>query len=252
MEDPVTPAPAGNESPNPAAAQATPQEPAASASDKVPDQKPSEPPEQEHDWKARFDGTSQAHKQLSEEHQQVIDTNVKLVEKNPGLLNDLAASNPKLADQVSKKLYDKDYSTYQKDQELEALKNSDPDRYAQEKRISKIEERDAQRTEAERKAFLQSKGIKDNEFDPAYQKVKKELETLSPQYVEDNPTQAWEKAYQLAYPSSSDPQADKVAADLAGNTSRKGGLSAMLDHRPSKLTPEAQAFKDKMSTLTGK
>src|SRR3990167_4513516 len=235
MADDVTPAEAGNITPEKetlAAALATPQEP-----ETTPEPKPTDPPKQEHDWKVRFDGESQAHKSLSEEHQQVIDANIKLVEKNPDLLNDLAESNPKLADQVSKKLYDKPYESYRKEQELEELKSSDPDRYSQEKRIQKIEERDATRTEAERKTFLQSKGIKDNEFDPAYQKVKAELQTLNPQFVEDNPTQAWEKAWQLAYPTGGNPLKEQADAALAGNTNKKGGLSAMLDHRPSKLSP---------------
>lgn len=249
MEDHVNPAiPAGNESPNPAAAQATPSgQPAAQAPATPPAPTPTEPPSQEHDWKNRFDEASKASKQLSEEHQQVIDTNVKLVEKNPALLDDLAETNPKLADQVSKKLYDKDYSTYRKDKELEAMKSSDPDRYEQEKRLRKIEQRDSERTETERKAFLQSKGIKDNEFDPAYQKVKRELETLNPQFVEDNPTLAWEKAYTLAYPTGIDLQKQQADANLASNASKKGGLSAILNHTPSKLTPEQQAFKDKLA-----
>lgn len=256
MDTTVNPADAGNNPPatEPStAAQANPSE-NKTGSEPASGQgsTPSEPPaNQEHDWKKRFDGVSQDHKQLSEEYQQTIDTTVKLVEKNPDMLDSLAETNPKLADKVSKKLYDKSYDSYRKDKELEELKTSDPDRYAQEKRLRKIEIENATRTEEERKSFLKSKGIKDNEFDPAYQKVKTELETLNPQFVEDNPTQAWEKAYQLAFPTGVDSQKSAADANLASNTSKPGGSSAVINHGASKLTPEAQAFKDKMSTLTG-
>jgi hypothetical protein len=245
METIVNPAEAGNNAPQGelAAAIATPPETAETPA--TPELNPSEPP-QEHDWKKRFEGTSQAHKQLSEEHQQVIDTNVKLVEKNPDLLEHLAESNPKLADQVSKKLHGKDYSTYLKDIELENLKGSDPEKYEQEQRLRKVEQREKERIETDRKEFLKSKGIKDNEFDPAYQKVKAELEALNPQFVEDNPVEAWEKAYRLAFPGGN-AQTQQSAAALAANTNKTGGLSAMLSQRPSKLSPEQQAFKDKMS-----
>lgn len=252
MEDTVTPAPAGNESPNPEAAPATPPE-TVTPPETPTKETPADPSDkQEHDWKKRFEGTDQAHKRLSEEHQQVIDTNIKLVEKNPELLDTLAETNPKLADQVSKKLHDKSYSDYRKDKELEALKTSDPDRYEQEKRIRKIEKRDSERTEAERKAFLKDKGIKDNEFDPNYQKVKQQLDIMNPAYVEDNPSEAWEKAYQLAFPAGANPEDAKKDFALAGNTNKKGGLSAILNHKPSKLSPEAQAFRDQMGALSSK
>jgi len=256
MDTTVTPATAGNEPPakeNPEAAKATPPEKSTEfALAKTEQLNQTEPPVQEHDWKKRFEGTSQAHKQLSEEHQQVIDSNVKLVEKNPELLNDLADTNPKLADQVSRKLYDKSYDSYRKDKELESLKKSDPDRYAQEKRIKTLEERDATRTESDRKDFLKSKGIKDNEFDPAYKKVKAQLNMFNPEYVEESPSEAWSKAYQLAFPSSASTEKTKEDAALAWNSSKRGGLSSILSHKQSTKSPEAQAFADKLSMLTSK
>lgn len=252
----VNPADAGNKPPaveTPEAAPANPVEtPAAPEPGAPATPTPAEPPKPEHDWKDRYDKASQASKQQSEEAQAVIDSNVKLVEKNPELLDDLAESNPKLADQISKKLHDKDYDTYRKDKELEGLKETDPDKYAHEKRMQKIEGNDAKRTESERKSFLESKGIKDNQFDPSYKKVEAELKMLNPQYVEDNPTEAWAKAYQLAFPSGINPQKTKEDADLAANTNKKnGGLSSILSHKTSEKTPEAKAFGDQMSKLTG-
>lgn len=246
----------GNEKPA-AADEATPKEGEQTPekpTEQVKDETPSNPPNpQEHDWKKRFDGVDQAHKRLSEERVSLIDTNVKLVEKNPDLLEDLAETNSKLADEVSTKLYGKNYQNYRAEKDLESMKDDNPDGYKQEVRLRTLEERESKRVEQARTDFLKSKGISDNEFNPSLKKVQEQVELLNPKFVEDNPERAWEIAYGIAFPSKG-ASAEEIAkaADLASNTNKKGGMSAVIDHRQANLNPAAQAFKDKMSELTGK
>lgn len=257
MEPEVTPAEAGNEQPaateevTPQAGETTPENP---VEGEVEPQKPADPPAQEHDWKKRFDGVDSAHKKLSEEHARVIDVNVKLAEKNPEFLEHLAETDQALADKVSEKLHGKPFVEYKAGLELEGIKDSDPERYAREKRLKELEEREADRIEAEKAKFLEGKGIKVNDFDPSYQKVKNQLEVLNPKFVEENPERALEIAYNLAFPEG-DPnkkaEEERKAEELAANSSKPGGMAATIDHKPAKLSPEAQAFANKMSELTG-
>ena len=259
MDTNVTPATfkeaVGNETPQaapsatPAAGEQTPEKPV------VEEAKPADPTEkpQEHDWKKRFDGVDKDHKQLSEEHGQLIDANVKLAEKNPQFLEDLAETDAKLADKVSQKMHGKSYQDYKESAKLEEMKGSDPEGYDREKRLRSLEEKEAQRITDSRKKFLGEKGVKDNEFDPAYKKIHEQLNLLNPKFVEENPDRALEMAYGLAFPTSSDPAEAAKAAHLANNTSNKGGsMSPKMDTKASPLSPAAQAFRDKMGALTGK
>lgn len=212
---------------------------------------PSENNKQEHDWKGRFDKTSQAHKQLSEKHDRVIDTNVKLVEKNPAMLEDLAETDPDLADEVSKKLHGKSYEDFKKDEELAELKKTDPERYEQEKRLRTLEKQNAKQVQDSIDSFLKDNGIKNNPFDPDYKKIKAELNTFNPQYVEENPVEAWRRAHALAFPGGSNSEDNKKDADLAKNTNSKGGLSTKMEHGQSGKNPDAEAFRNQMSNLLG-
>ena len=208
---------------------------------------------QEHDWKKRFDGVNQANERLTKDYSQLIDSNVKLVEKNPSVLEDLAETNPKLADEVSTKLYGKNYQNYRAQKDLEEMKGDDPEGYKQEVRLRTLEEREAKRVEQARIDFLKSKGISDNEFDPSFKKVQEQVELLNSKFVEEHPDRAWEIAYSIAFPSKGATAEDLAkAAELASNTNKKGGMSAAIDHRQASLNPAAQAFRDKMSELTGK
>jgi len=257
MENNVNPAGAGNGEIPEAAPGANPEEgqPAGGAEDKPSEPNPSEPQAnlQEHDWKKRYEGTSQAHKQLSEKHERTVKAQVKLVEKNPSILDDLADTDPELADEVSQKLHGKSFEEYQKDVELESLRKNDPDAYEREKRLRKTESKLANQEKKERAAFLAEKGIKDSTFDPDYQKLQAELNMLNPAYVEENPIEALKKAHSLAFPGSSDPNKEKADAALAGNTSKKGGLSTGAGTgAPSGKSDGAKAFRNQMAKLTGK
>jgi len=221
------------------------------------EQKPTEsehtelPEKGQDDWKNRYDGTAKAHKQLSEEHQRVVETNVKLVEKNPDLLEDLAETDPALADKVTQKIHGKSYSEYKKNLELEEIREENPERYEQEKRLRMLEEREQARAENAQKSFLKEKGIKENEFDPAYKSVKAQLDVFNPKFVEENPERAWEMAYNLAFPAKADTGEEKKASFLAGNTTKRGGnMSAKIDHSGSNKSPEAQAFSSRFRELT--
>lgn len=255
MEE-VTPAAAGNEIPE-ATEEVTPKEgeqtPEKPVEPQVEDPKPTDPP-QEHDWKKRFDGVDKAHKQLSEKHDRVLATNIKLAEKDPDYLDSLAEADSELADEVSKKLHGKTYAEYQSGLELETIKNSDPERYEREQRLANLEAKEATRIATAKDKFLEERGIKNNEFDPAYKQFEAQLNLLNPKFVEDNPERAWEMAHGLAS-NQADPAktAEEIAKaeDLAANTNNKGGgMSPKIDHKPAALNPEAQAFKDQMAVLT--
>lgn len=256
MDTDVTPEEnSGNETPEateevtPAEGEETPENPTEKPEDG--DLK-SDPPKQEHDWKKRFDGVDRDHKQLSEEHGKLIDASVKLAEKNPSYLDDLAETDAALADKVSEKLYGEPYGDFKEKKRLEELKDSNPSEYEREQRLRSLEKKEADRLVRAKESFLQEKGIKNNQFDPDYQKLQAQLELLNPVFVEDNPIRAMEIAHGLAFPKTSNEEETAKAADLAKNTNRGGGMSPKLDTSRPALSPQAQAFKDAMQAATGK
>lgn len=246
-----TQAPEAAEEVNPKGGEETPEKPTGETPESKEQPEPPEDPEnQEHDWKKRFDGVSKDHKQLSEKHSRVLDANVKLAEKNPEFLETLAETDSALADEVSEKLHGKSYKEYKEESKLESLKESEPERYEKEKRLKELEDKEARRIEDEKTKFLESKGIKNNEFDPSYKKVQAQLDLLNPKFVESNPSRALEIAHGLAFPENADPGETKKDADLAGNTSKKGGMSGKIDHGKPARSPESQAFGDKLREMT--
>lgn len=216
---------------------------------------------QEHDYKARYDGTAKDLKEKSEALQRTIDTNVTLAKKNPKYLSDLAQENPELADQVAQAAFGVDsYEAYDKDKKLEELKDSDPEEYEVQKRLSKLENTVKQSQKAAKGTFYESKGILQNQFDPKYTAIEKELKKLNPEYVEEHMAEALNIAYNIAYPEKVDPQ-KKDEADkerhLADQANKRGGSSATTGSAPSGgngrfSDPEAKKFNDTFKDLVAK
>lgn len=217
----------------------------------------SDPPveEQEHDYKKRFDGVNQANRQLSEKYQRTIDLNAKLVEKNPDLLDEIAEADPELANEVSKKVNGSDFESFKKSQELEGIKETDPEKYETEKRLRNLESKEQQRREEVKAKFYESRGIKINSFDPNYQKVEEQLSNIKPEFVEENLERALELAHGFAFPSNaSDPEKVEKDKHVASLTTKSGGGKESPPFNPGKtkqISSEAQAFKDKLG-LSGK
>lgn len=209
-----------------------------------------EPP-QEHDWKKRYDGTAADLKRKSEEHDRIIDAQVKLAQKKPAYLNDLVETDPNLADQVVKKAFGHDsYESYQKSLEIEELKDVDPGQYETQKRLAVLEAKEKERISVIKESFYKEKGISTNTYDPSHQNVETQLNLLDKNFVDLNLTRAMEMAYNLAFPGG---KKEVTVADkhLADQTANSGGSSST--EIPSGKTGRfsnaaARAFNEKFNS----
>lgn len=205
-------------------------------------------PEGEDNWKERFDGVNRTNAELSANYQKTIDVNVKLVEKNPDLINDIAEADPELANKVAEKIHGVNYAEWKEQERLSDIKAQDPDKYNTEVRLIELEKEKAERVKAEEKAFFDSKGIKANPMDSKYSLLQEKLGLLNPAFVNANRVEALKMVYEMNFPSAPvDPIAAAQAAAAESATSGSGGsapATAPLAGSPKTLSPGQQAFRD--------
>ena len=215
----------------------------------TPPEAPANPPE-EHDWKKRYDGTAKDLKEKADDYERAISANVKLVEKDSDNLDTLAETDPKMAEQVSQKLYGKSLEGHREDERIEELRSTDPGRADVEERLSKLENEKRVSQKADRTKFLTEKGIMENIYDEKYKKFDAQFKVLDKGFVENNHQRALEIAFDLAFGKTfteDDVKKAKEETLLAAQAGKEGG-GVPTEGGGSKIpmSPEAKAFNAKL------
>lgn len=211
-------------------------------------------PQQEHDWKKRYDGTAQDLKEKAEDYDRAITANIKLVQQNPDLLDVIAETDKKMADNIAKKLYGSSYEENAEIKRIAKIRAENPDKADQEERLARLERNAKTQQESTKVKFLEAKGIMNNRFDPKYQKWEAQMNVLDKKFVESNYDRACEIAHNLAFPggfTEEDLKKAKEEAILAAQASKGGGGAASeggSSKRP--LSPEAKSFNSQFNSLT--
>jgi hypothetical protein len=71
----------------------------------------SQPVNEQHDYKERYESSTAEARRLNEVHQRTIEANVKIAERNPDFLRELVDTDKELANEVSQKLHGVDFDT---------------------------------------------------------------------------------------------------------------------------------------------
>ncbi len=166
-----------------------------------------EPTEEQATLKKRLSGAISEVEKKNEEVRQLVDLQAEQVTANNDLIHKVAERDPVLANKVVQRVWGtqgiRSYKQLLERSKLEALKESDPKTYNTEKELFEIksklatyEEKDQKKT---RDKFLESKGIKENEYDPKYKKLTEALESLNPILVQEDYDKALKLAHSIAF-----------------------------------------------------
>jgi hypothetical protein len=168
---------------------------------------PVEVPPQEEDEQAilqkRLKGAITEVEKKNDEVRRVVELQVDLVKDNPELIHKIATSDPVLANKVILKVWGaegiRSYKQLMERAKIEELKATDPTLYETKSEMMRIKAQlEAQRIkeqEKAKKAFLASKKILENEYDPKYKKLQEAMDNLNPALV----TEDYEKALGMAH-----------------------------------------------------
>lgn len=146
-------------------------------------------------------------KKRNEEVRRHVELQAEFVRENNELIHKIAASDPRLANQIVEKVWGvtgiKSYKQLLERSKLEELKTSDPDNYETKRKLWEMENRLATAEQKEQKhvrnKFFSDKGISDNEYDPNFRKINEALETLNPSLVLEDYGKALNLAYAIAF-----------------------------------------------------
>lgn len=182
--------------------------------------------------------------QQGEELNRVIATQIRLIEKNPDLLQEIAETDPLIADRIVQKKYNMNsYKEYQKYQEVEKTKDENPELYEMKKEFFEIkrerEANEAEKFKAVEKAFFDSKGIIINPFDKDYIKVKEAMSNLSPDFIKKNPELAHLTAYNIAFPNGGRLPEQKIKDEALASQTTTAGRGAQTIQTPPRRYAEA-------------
>lgn len=207
----------------------------------------------------RLKGALDAVEKTNADLAKAIQLQASLVEKNPDLIHEIASVDFQMANRVIEKLWGEQFGikTYKQLQErlkLEELKEKNPDAYESKKELSEIKEKLERSEEKARKAtlekFCEKQKIKNNAYDPEFQKVQKALESLNPNLVSDDYETALELAHKLAFTQSVvDPNPLPPAVDY--NSGKPTVLPAQKQPQSSQTTWLAESLRKQGYKMEG-
>lgn len=187
------------------------------------------PPEEEDQavLKKRLSGALSENERKGEELRKALKLQADMVRDNPEYINRIAQEDPTMANKVIQEVWGhagiRSYKQLQEFIKLQEMKESNPEVYNTQKELMDVKNRLQVREERERtkakKDFLKSKGITDNQYDPANTKLEEALTLVNPNVIEND----YEAALQIAYNIATGHQSMPTAAPSPKPTLGTGG-----------------------------